>query len=191
MPEKPKYFFGILKTRPVFVIGSGRSGTHWVGYSLGNHPEVHATIEVEPMFGWSSSMALNPALENQLLGKLVRAYKWQLLKSIPRLYLDKTHPNIWIAEKLKKAFPQALFAGIERNPYPTVASMLKHKGVLAWHKRWREFPIPNRFLGISLETAQVYDDIPLASKSAMRWVAHHDRMNVLKSTLGDLDGNLL
>ena len=180
-----KHLLGISPTRPVFVIGTGRSGTHWLGYSLGDHPEVRATVEIQPMFGWSTRMALNSKLERKLFGRLVLAYKWQLLKSAPRLYLDKTHPNIWIAEKLKKAFPKSLFVGIERNPYATVASMMKHKGVSAWHRRWREFPIPNRFLGITAELANTYDSIPLASQCAMRWLAHHDRMKELRSILGN------
>lgn len=185
MMEKLKYILGVSTTRPVFVIGTGRSGTHWLGYSLRDHSEIRATIEVQPMFGWSTRMAIDPALEKQLFGRLVLAYKWQLLKSAPRLYLDKTHPNIWIAEKLKETFPRSLFVGIERNPYATVASMIKHCGVSAWHKRWREFPVPNRFLGITPELADKYDDIPFASQCAIRWVAHHNRMNTLRNTLGD------
>ena len=185
MLEKLKYIFDPSTAIPVFVIGTGRSGTHWIGYSLGNHPEIRATIEQRPMFGWSTDMALNPTLEKSLFGRLVFAYKRQLFRSVPRLYLDKSHPNLWIAEKLKKAFPQALFVGIERDPYAVVASMLKHGGILAWHKRWREFPVPNRFLGITPETARTYDDLPIASQCAMRWVAHHDRMKELKGMLGD------
>jgi hypothetical protein len=129
-------------------------------------------------------MALVPRLEGELFGQLVAAYQRQLSESSPRLYLDKSHPNIWIAEKLKDAFPQALFLGIERNPYATVASMMKHPGVSAWHKHWREFPIPNRFLGITPELADVYDSIPFAAQCAMRWVAHHERMNALRAILG-------
>lgn len=185
MLGKLKYLLGITEIRPVFVIGTGRSGTHWLGYSLDSHPEIRATVEAEPMFGWSTSMALDPSLETLLFNKLVRAYKWQLFKSAPRLYLDKTHPNIWIAEKLKKAFPQSLFIGIERDPYATVSSMMQHKGVSAWHQRWREFPVPNRFLGITPEIAERYDDIPFASQCAMRWLAHHNRMNTLRTRLGD------
>lgn len=172
-------------SRPVFVIGTGRSGTHWLGYSLGDHPEVRATVEAQPMFRLSTTIALNASLESRLLGMLVLAYRWQLLRSGSSVYLDKSHPNIWIAEKLKAAFPTALFVGIERNPYATVASMMRHVGVSAWHKRWREFPIPNRFLGISAETAKEYDSISLPSKCALRWVAHHERMNELKGILGD------
>lgn len=185
MIEKLKYILNTSTTRPIFVIGTGRSGTHWLGYSLGDHPEIRATIEAAPMFGLSTKMALDPSLETRLFGILVLAYKWQLFRSAPRLYLDKSHPNIWIADKLKNAFPKSLFVGIERNPYATVASMMKHKGVSAWHKRWKEYPIPNQFLGISTELARTYDNIPFASQCAMRWLAHHNRMNELKSALGN------
>jgi len=181
---KLKYLLGLSPTRPVFIIGTGRSGTHWLGQSLGDHPEVQATVEVQPMFDLATKMALNPSLEKTLFEKLTRAYKWQLLKSAPRLYLDKSHPNIWLAEKLKATFRSALFVGIERNPYATVASMLKHDGVLAWHTRWREFPVPNRFLGITSELAKHYDTIPRAAQCAIRWLAHRDRINVLRGTLG-------
>lgn len=185
MLEKVKYVFGISTTRPLFVIGTGRSGTNWIGYSLGNHPKVRATLEAQPMFNLSTRMALDPTLERDLFGRLVTVYRWQLFKSAPRLYLDKSHPNIWIAEKLKEVFPESLFVGIERNPYATVASMMKHKGVSTWHRRWREFPIPNRFLGITSELAGVYDNIPFASQCALRWAAHHDRLNELRNNLRD------
>jgi hypothetical protein len=185
MKEKLKHLLGISITRPVFVVGTGRSGTHWLGYSLGDHPEVRATVEVRPMFDLSTKMALDPSLEGKLFDNLVRAYRWQLLKSAPRLYLDKTHPNIWLAEKLKAAFPYALFVGIERHPYATVASMMKHSGVSAWHDRWREFPVPNRFLGITAELAARYDTVPRAAQCAIRWAAHRDRMNELRRKLRD------
>lgn len=182
--EKLKYLLGRSNNKPVFVIGTGRSGTHWLGYSLEAHPEICATIEAKPMFDLSTRIALNQPLEHKLLPKLLRVYKLQLLKAAPRLYVDKTHPNIWIAEKLHRAFPNALFLGIERNPYATVASMMKHGGVSAWHRRWREFPIPNRFLGITEEISKYYDDIPFASQCAMRWHAHHQKLNELRGTLG-------
>jgi hypothetical protein len=111
-------------------------------------------------------------------------YKWQLFKTSQRFYLDKNHPNIWLAEKLKTKLNKSLFIGIERNPYATVASMMKHEEVSEWHKRWREFPIPNRFLGINSELEENYDSIPLASQCAMRWLSHHNKMNALSITLG-------
>jgi hypothetical protein len=38
---------------------TGRSGAHLLGYALENHPHVRATIEAQPMFRLSVTMALN------------------------------------------------------------------------------------------------------------------------------------
>lgn len=135
------------------------------------------------MFRLATRMAVDPRLEKKLFSKLVTTYRWQLFRSSPRLYLDKSHPNIWLAEKLKRVFPRALFVGIERNPYATVASMIQHPSVSAWHQRWRDLPVPNRFLGITPKMAKAYGDLPLAAKCALRWVAHHNRLCQLQSIL--------
>jgi len=185
MKEKLRFLLGRSTTRPVFVIGTGRSGTHWLGHSLKNHPEIYATIEQRPMFSWATRMAMNPNLEHRYFRLLVWVYKTQLLKSAPLIYVDKTHPNIWLAEELKDAFPNAQFIGIERNPFATVASMMRHSSVSAWHYKWKEYPIPNRFLGITEETADGYDALPLAKRCAMRWMAHRQRMGYLAKRLGD------
>jgi hypothetical protein len=171
--------------QPVFILGTGRSGTNWIAEALASHPDVRATIEVQPMFRWATQMALDPRKKRRLLRRLVWAYRWQLLRSVPRQYLDKSHPDIWLAEDLQRAFPRAGFLGMEREPYATVASSLRHPGVSKWFARWREFPIPNRFLGIDEATAETYDSLPLAARGALRWKAHHERMQELATVLGD------
>jgi len=158
----------------IFVIGSGRSGTHWVGYILEAHPDIHVTIEKPPIFEWVTTMALP---------KLIERYRIEHQSVSPKHYADKSHPNIWIAEELAAAFPEALFVGIQRNPYATVASMLKHEGVLAWHKRWKEFPVPNRFLGITYENRAAYESMPLAAQCALRWKVHRERLQNLRQTM--------
>src|SRR5262245_33926076 len=47
---------GALK---IFVVGSGRSGTHWLGFALGHHQAIHVEIEEPPTFGWIVQMARN------------------------------------------------------------------------------------------------------------------------------------
>ncbi len=136
------------------------------------------------MFKWSKHMAVYPNSEASLFPKLRRAYERRIFFCRKKYYVEKNHPNIWTAEKLLAAFPDAKFISIERNPYATIASMINHKRVSEWHHRWKEFPIPNRFLGISDEDAKVYDEIPFARKCAMRWVAHHNRLGDLKPVLG-------
>lgn len=171
--------------RPIFVVGTGRSGTHWLGHTLEAHPEIRATIETRPVFGWVTRMALEPREVERLLPRLLLVYRVQLALSAPRHYLDKSHPAMWIAEELLRGLPQARFIGIQRNPYATVASMLRHAGVRAWHERWREFSVPNRFLGITSDIAPRYEGMSLAAKCALRWRAHAEELERLRSALGE------
>ena len=184
MVDKFRKLLGLSVTRPVFIIGTGRSGTHWLANTFVDHSDIDLTVEQQPMFGLSQQIALNPSLQARLLPELITTYEQLVSKSSRDLYMDKSHTNIWIAEDLKIAFPQALFIGIVRGPYATVSSMMRHKGVLQWHERWREFPVPNQFLGITTENVDTYDRMSLASKCAMRWSAHKGKMNNLKAALG-------
>jgi hypothetical protein len=168
----------------IFVIGSGRSGTHWLGYILEGHSDIHVTIEKPPIFDWVTAIALDPSKRASLLPKLIKRYRVEHQSVSPKHYADKSHPNIWIAEDLAAAFPEALFVGIQRNPFATVNSMLKHSGVLSWHERWQEFPVPNRFLGITHEIRADYESMPLAAKCALRWKAHRERLQDLRQTMG-------
>jgi len=185
MRPSPRRLRRPLLRDPAFIVGTGRSGTHWIARSLAAHPDIRATIEVQPMFRWATRLALDPAANRHLLRRLVLAYRIQVLRSIPRLYLDKSHPCLWLAEELHAAFPRAHLLGMEREPYATVASMLNHRGVLGWHRRWREFPVPNRFLGIDAQLAERYEELPMAARCALRWRSHHDRMSELETSLGE------
>lgn len=180
---KVDFLLGRTKSHKVFVLGTGRSGTHWIAYVLQAHPQIRATIEKEPMFSWATQMALDPSMKQALFPKLVRRYRWEHFVSAPAHYVDKSHPNMWLAEELATVFEDALFVGIERGVYATVASMLKHKGVLEWHRNWQKFPIPNAFLGITSGMAEYYDKLPLAAKCSFRWKSHRERMRSLKTKL--------
>jgi len=169
---------------PVFIVGSDRSGTHWLGRILDAHPDVEVTFEPQPVFRWSMDMAIDPAEERELFPRMVAGYRYQRVVVAPRMYVDKSHPNLWIAERLMDVFPDASFVGIHREVYPTVASMLKHPGAAWLDSRWTEFPVPNRFMGITGEMATRYGDLPLPSKYALRWKAHYDELRRLQGVLG-------
>ncbi|WP_156291945.1 polysaccharide pyruvyl transferase family protein [Oceanobacillus salinisoli] len=180
-----KFIIDRYSPKKIFVLGSGRSGTHWLGYILETHPDIYVSVEKPIIFDKVTQMALNSDYQQILFPKVVDLYHNEHAKVFPKHYADKSHPNIWIAEKLAKAFPEALFIGIQRNPFGTIASMFKHQGVLNWHKKWKDFPIPNPFLGITKKNVHKYEQLSLAKKCAFRWDAHREKMNELKSTLGD------
>jgi len=172
------------RPNPVFIVGTGRSGTHWLGEILRSHPGFRVTVEQFPMFQLVTRMAVYPPSRRRLLPLLVWIYRAHCRVSRPRVYADKSHPAIWIAEDLARAFPSALFLGMQRNPFGTVCSMLRHTGVQAWHERWRRYPVPNEFLGISREVAPRYDTLSPAARCALRWQSHREKMEHLTGTLG-------
>ena len=169
----------------VFILGTGRSGTHWIGNILAAHEDIRVTFERPSIFRMVTAMALNPDLKPGRVSGVVRRYRVEHARVAPRHYVDKSHPNLWLATELAEAFPNALFVGIERNPYATVASMLRHSGVLRWCEIWEEFPIPNRFLGITESNRADYEQLSLAGRCALRWLSHADRMRELRSELGE------
>jgi hypothetical protein len=170
---------------PIFIIGTGRSGTHWLAETLKADDGLFVDIEVQPRFRWSTAMALDPGRESSLFWKLCWNYRFSQWVRPHKRMVDKSHPNLWFAEKLLHAFPQANFLGIRRGVCATVASMLRCPPVMDWHRRWREFPIPNRFLGIGMETADRYDELSPAEQCTLRWLAHRDRLQCLEPLLGE------
>lgn len=170
---------------PVFVLGTGRSGTHWVAWILEPHAALHTLIEKPPVFRWVTEMAIDPAAEGRLLPNLLQRYRLEAASARPRRLLDKSHPNIWLAEKLAEAFPAARFIGVLRDVFGTVASSLRHEGVRYWVENWDAYPVPNRFLGISEENRDAYARMSLAGRCAVRWHTHLRRLDELETVLGD------
>lgn len=174
-----------IRSRKIFVLGTGRSGTHWLGHILAGHPEMHVDFEKAPIFPWVTEVALDPGAKPRLLPRILRQYRAEHALASPRHYVDKTHPTIWIAEELAEAFPEALFVGIRRSPYGTVASMLQHDGVMSWIHDWRRYPLPNAFLGIGEGEAERYESLSLAARCALRWRSHSERLDAVGRRLGE------
>ncbi|MEO8604613.1 MAG: sulfotransferase [bacterium] len=168
----------------IFVIGCGRSGTHWLAHTLGAHPQIHIEIEAPPVFGWTTRMALDPRTEAHLFPRLVERYRAGHALVQPRHYADKSHPNLWLAEALAEALPEARFIAIRRAVEPTVASMLRHAGTRSWIDRWERYPMPNRFLGISADHLQDYRVMSAAARCALRVIAHSREIERLRPRLG-------
>lgn len=167
----------------IFVIGTGRSGTCWVGDILGKHPQIRSFVEPQPVFRWVTQVAHSPAHEAELLPKITAEYQALAESCGPLHFADKTHPGIWIAEHLATSFPNSYFIGVTREVAPTVASMLKHPGVRRWCERWDNYPCPNRFLGLTDENLDWYRQASLLERSVARWFSHTRELARLSSVL--------
>ena len=164
---------------PIFVVGCGRSGTHWLAETLDQHPQLHNWGENPSVFGDVTQLALDPGRENELLPRVLRQYRRAIRRTAPLRLVDKCHPNLWLSDRLRLAFPNAQFVAIRREPFATVSSMLEHPGVRRWSEQWQRYPLPNRFLGIRPNAAGDYARASLTERLALRWRAHHDRIGRL------------
>jgi exoribonuclease R len=161
----------------IFVVGCGRSGTHWLGHTLGSHPDIAIQIEQEPAFSLVHAMAWDSALERTHMTDLMRVYEEAHACVRPKHFADKSHSNLWLAEMLADGFPEARFVAIRRRVLPTVASMLRHKGVLGHFARWEADPKPNRFLGVT--DVATYRALSLEKRCALRVIVSSNEIDKL------------
>ena len=169
----------------IFIIGTGRSGTNWLGNILGDHNDIRVTIENPKIFHLVTKMAMEPSTRSDLMPKLIHQYNKELAKTKVDFYTDKSHPNIWLAEALSNVYTDSVFIGIRRNPYATIASMIAHKGVMKWQENWIQFPHPNEFLGTNIINVEQYTDMSAPERAACRWLSHSRKLELLKRNLGN------
>lgn len=168
----------------IFVLGTGRSGTCWMGEILGQHAEIESFIEPKTLFDKSNQAAI---YANEREKHLPSVYSnidnlAEQAKGIPAY---KVHTMLWFAEQLAERYPKAKFIGMQRSPHACVASMLRHPGVRAWCQHWKRYPLPNEFLGVTINNAKEYGGYTLAQRCARRWVTHRDRMTLAKTNLSN------
>jgi len=170
--------FSKFNKQLIFVIGSGRSGTHLLGRTFGNNEEIEAFIEADQFFLPITELAVGLNKNVSDFDTLLAAYKKEFRRSKKEYILEKTHPNIWFVERIRDYFPTAKFIGIKRDVFGTVNSMLNHEGVLSWYKK---LPLDesNRFLGITDDNKSEFRNLPIESKCALRWKSHVDRLDYL------------
>ena len=173
----------------IYIMGTGRSGTHLLGRTVSSHPLIEGHIEDPDYFHPAVNIAVKQDISSQwYIGiqkyRLLRKYKSLIKQSSSDFILTKSHPVIWFSEYLMNKLDNALFIGIIRNQYQTVSSMLNHSGVQEWYSMLPQNK-PNRFLGITEENKSYFNDFPLESKCAYRWLSHKKELQRLQNVLKD------
>lgn len=159
----------------VFIVGTGRSGTHWLARSL-TKSGLSCSLE-DHLELVKRAVIYKRAQDPKVWGQLVKTYQND------RRLVDKSHPLLWEVERLAKAFPNAKFIGVVRQREAVVRSMLKLAGVRAWCADYKKLklPFPNRFLGC--QTEEEYGALSLEDRCRRRWQTHTDEIERLAQIL--------
>lgn len=166
---------------PFFIIGTGRSGTHFLCSCLHNFDDLNDCFDGKEspyMFRQVSNLTIN---EKKLPRYIFGYYKYMQVKAAPKKLIDQTHPNIWHAEQLIQAFPRSKFLAISRNLFSVVYSMKNHPNVFHSITHHNNYPKPNRFLGITAENASLYNNsLSDLQRAVFKWCSHEQRIRELE-----------
>lgn len=157
-------------TKTVTVIGSGRSGTHLLGHLIDTSKKVTSSIEDRELFPLIVDTVTQRKMEN--IGKIAGILQQRASECPTDIYLEKSHPLLWLASDSAFDDLQVKHIGIVRDPYATVASMLEHKGVRKWCEEWDKLPQPSIFLGTNNQNIEDYKRMTMAQRCTMRWISH-------------------
>lgn len=142
--------------KAVFVVGTGRSGTHFTVRLLSGFANAH-----DPLGGYENPRILmdiaKAAIHHRLPSQAVTRYYRDRLSDIDGVFLDQHHPNLFFVQNYVKMFDGIVFLYPRRPAYQVVGSMFRHGGVMSWYhyaqqwpRRWFDrIPYPNQFLGLA------------------------------------------
>jgi hypothetical protein len=169
----------------IFVVGTGRSGTHFTCRALAGFANV-----TDPLGGNENHDVLKEiataALYHRSLPTSVLAYYSERRAELApgQVLLDQHHPNIFFFQQISKVFDDLIYLFPARPVVQVIASMMRHRGVMSWYQVARDgysplsftkrVPVPNRFLGIR-DRADL-DTLPTHLLCALRVLAHNRQM---------------
>ncbi len=129
-----KSFVSSRQFKPnVFIVGSPRSGTTFLGEILGNISQVSYYFE-PPLTKYLVKFVYEHPEKKYFLKKIYDTFYYSLVKLAPQrgpLIIDKTPRNIFIVNFLKEIYPDAKFIHLIRDGRD-VACSLKTK---PWHQK--------------------------------------------------------
>ena len=168
-----------MQNKLVFIGGMGRSGKHYLGRILGEHPDVKLRLESKFTF-WSitNHVAYNMKTSRLRFWVAITYLKFRSILT-KKLIIEKTHPAIWAKNKIDRISPHAKWICVIRDPYQSAASMKKHVGVQKWYNRIAQNEI-NPFLGITDQNRRQFDGLSLVQKGTYKWISHIEQIELIK-----------
>lgn len=135
---------------PIFVLGSGRSGTTMMLHCLGSHPDVVPWHEPRPVWVYADPGRTHDVFEEaDASEKVIRYVRKRFLdyqeKHGSRRIAEKTPSNVLRIPYVHRIFPEARFVYLIRNPLAQFASAREawHRPV-GWTRVWRRIAITPR-----------------------------------------------
>lgn len=183
--EYLKYVLYKQAEDPFFIVGTGRSGTHFMDSIMNSHPEITDLME-----GQENPFVFGAVTDTAIKGKRLTPltlFKYRLLSRAagPKFLVDQSHPNLWHIDQLIQKFPRSKFIAMVRCPFSVTYSTLQHSGVSGWLKNYDQYPVPNDFLGITTSNRKPYGAFSLATRSALRWCSHMQKVDTWKRKYPD------
>jgi len=168
---------GIYHMRAIFIVGTGRSGTHFMARLLNGYENVWDPLKGKEKPSILMDIAKAAIHHREPSASTVHYYR-EVLSQNTGVYLDQHHPNLFFVEKWSRLFDGCLFLYPTRPTVQVVASMLRHGGVMGWYRyaeNWRRrlidrVPYPNQFLGIASRSE--LSCLPVHLLCAHRVLAH-------------------
>ena len=124
----------------MFVLSSGRTGTHTVAGILDTSPHIAAHHEAHPRLVKASfdyHMAGGPAADDRDRWlELVLAARDDLVLNASRrgrIYAETSNRLTYLADLLREAFPASRFVFLHRHPFDVIVSGLRRGGITITH----------------------------------------------------------
>jgi len=172
----------------IFVVGTGRSGTHFTCRALAGFANVTDPMDGNENHDVLKQIATSALYHKRLPTSVLAYYSERRAELAPgQVLLDQHHPNIFFFDQIATVFDDLIYLYPSRPVVQVVASMLRHRGVMSWYQVARNgqsplsftkrVPLPNRFLG--LRNKADLDTLPAHLLCALRVIAHNQQMEKL------------
>ena len=144
-----------LLMKGMFIIGTGRTGTHLMCNTLLTYENVRDDVKRKGPSAVENTKRLTEVTQAAVLSKplpehVVKSYSKAMQND--KVFVNQDHPNLWHVQQLLDTFPDIIFFAMKRPIVQVVSSMMQKNAThhwFEWGKDNTEFP--NKFLGLKLK----------------------------------------